>query len=110
MLLLKAEADPLLKDFEGYTAFDLYNSTMRTTKPSVDGPMELFTWGINRNAALGHGDGDDRLYPDQVIVPPGTGGGEVKSCAYFPKIAVHQVAMSKLHTGKDAHDFNIFDE
>jgi inhibitor of Bruton tyrosine kinase len=42
----------MLKDLEGYTAFDLYNSTVEHTKPtpSPDGFADLFTWGANKSA------------------------------------------------------------
>lgn len=43
--------DTSLKDFEGYTAFDLYNSTLKNTKPPQYDDFsqaELFTWGANR--------------------------------------------------------------
>lgn len=105
MLLLKADADPEIKDYEGYTAFDLYNSTMRTTKPGTDegSPMELYTWGANRNAALGHGDGDDRLYPDQVMIQPvELSSKDSNARARFTNVMVTQIAMSKLHTGESA--------
>jgi hypothetical protein len=41
-----------LKDIEGYTAFDLYNSTVEGTKLYVsenEGRTEIFTWGMNRS-------------------------------------------------------------
>jgi hypothetical protein len=41
-----------LKDIEGYTAFDLYNSTVEGTKLydfENEGRTELFTWGTNRS-------------------------------------------------------------
>ena len=49
LLLQRSDTDVSLKDIEGYTAFDLYNSTVHGTKPSDgEGPTELFTWGANR--------------------------------------------------------------
>lgn len=50
LLLKRSDVDVSLKDYEGYTAYDLYNSTLETTKPSSSGnvPAELFTWGANR--------------------------------------------------------------
>ena len=49
LLLQHADIDVSLKDWEGYTAFDLYNSTLNGTKPNAeDGQAELFTWGANR--------------------------------------------------------------
>lgn len=49
LLLQRSDTDRTLQDLEGYTAFDLYNSTLHGTKPSVDAPYaELYTWGANR--------------------------------------------------------------
>ncbi|KAH7923696.1 hypothetical protein BV22DRAFT_1036046 [Leucogyrophana mollusca] len=103
LLLRRPEVDTSMKDHEGYTAFDLYNSTLRTTKPSSfdGGSADLFTWGTNRNAALGLGDGNDRVYPDQVVIPhkddPIT--RQKKSIEErFSPIQVRQLAMSRLHT------------
>ena len=46
LLLQRSDIDTSLKDLEGYTAFDLYNSTMSGTKPDAkDVNAELFTWG-----------------------------------------------------------------
>jgi len=51
LLLQRADVDTSLKDLEGYTAFDLYNSTVNDTKPDArDLKAELFTWGTNRYA------------------------------------------------------------
>ena len=54
LLLKRSDVDTSLKDFEGYTAFDLYNSTLRSTKTpeSDDHLAELFTWGVNRLVTL----------------------------------------------------------
>lgn len=50
MLLQRSDLDRDIKDVEGYTAFDLYNSTVQGTKPvsGDDVNAELFTWGTNR--------------------------------------------------------------
>ena len=52
LLLLQCPGiDTSLKDLEGYTAFDLYNSTVNDTSPSEgDTEAELYTWGANRYA------------------------------------------------------------
>ena len=51
LFLQRSDVDTSLKDFEGYTAFDLYNSTVNDTKPDAnDFRAELFTWGTNRYA------------------------------------------------------------
>jgi hypothetical protein len=74
-----------VKDYEGYTAFDVYNSTVDGTKPLPDPdrhprdpidspissvPADLYTWGTNRNASLGLGDANNRTHPDQVVLRP----------------------------------------
>lgn len=49
LLLQRSDTDTSLQDLEGYTAFDLYNSTLNGTKPCGDAPhAELYTWGANR--------------------------------------------------------------
>jgi hypothetical protein len=49
LLLQRSDVDTSIKDLEGYTAFDLYNSTVNDTKPDVnDLKGDLFTWGANR--------------------------------------------------------------
>ncbi|KAI0750595.1 hypothetical protein BC629DRAFT_1684927 [Irpex lacteus] len=104
VLLQRPDIDVTLKDSEGYTAFDLYNSTVEGTKPrdKEDARLraELFTWGANRNAALGHGDADDRAFPDQINlepVQPRQDNAHIDE--RFAHVPVRQVVMSKLHTG-----------
>ena len=54
LFLQRSDVDTSLKDFEGYTAFDLYNSTVNDTKPDANNlRAELFTWGTNRYANPG---------------------------------------------------------
>lgn len=48
LLLQRPDIDTSLKDYEGYTAFDLYNLTVDGTTPGNDAEAELFTWGANR--------------------------------------------------------------
>ena len=120
MLLKRTDTDTSVKDMEGYTAFDIYNSTVQSAIPTTlgNGYAELLTWGANRcvlsrvgvdsgtellcrNAALGLGDSNDRTHPDHVIIlrkdtpfPPKPPLGE-----RFQHVKVRKVAMSKLHTG-----------
>ncbi|KAF9224282.1 hypothetical protein BS17DRAFT_780823 [Gyrodon lividus] len=102
MLLQRTDTDTSIKDTEAYTAFDLYNSTVRSANPSSfeDGYPDLLTWGANRNAALGLGDGNDRAHPDQVVLLkkdaplPATLTLEER----FGPVKVRNVSMSKLHT------------
>lgn len=101
LLLQRADVDCNLKDLEGYRAFDLYNSTVHGTKPELGPRLDLFTWGANRNAALGLGDGDDRAYPDQVAIERIPKVSEQDSLDIrFEPVRVNQVVMSKLHTGE----------
>ncbi|TFK48398.1 hypothetical protein OE88DRAFT_521568 [Heliocybe sulcata] len=97
LLLQRSDTDTSLKDLEGYTAFDLYNSTVEDTKPGLTevSQLELFTWGANRNATLGLGDSNDRAYPEQVILR----SDDTPSLAHtLSPIHVRQVQMSRLHT------------
>jgi hypothetical protein len=48
LLLQRSDIDISIKDYEGYTAFDLYNSTVEGTKPDNAGRADLLTWGANR--------------------------------------------------------------
>ena len=107
LLLQRSDTDMFLKDSEGYTPFDLYNSTVAGTNPS-DLPIacpnvELYAWGSNRNAVLGLGDNSDRLLPEQVVIRV---SGLPEASSRNPKhvlntlrpISVMNVAISKLHT------------
>ena len=59
--------------------------------------------GFNpRNAALGLGDGNDRAYPDQVVIPSKDDSARQHNKTIderFVPSQVRQVSMSKLHTG-----------
>lgn len=104
LLLKRLDIDTAIKDLEGYTAYDLYNSTVTSAKPTEDEETlaELFTWGTNRNAALGLGDANDRAYPDQVVIPRKDDVARQHSRTLddrFAPIHVRQVSMSKLHSG-----------
>ncbi|KAG1816404.1 uncharacterized protein BJ212DRAFT_190743 [Suillus subaureus] len=103
LLLKRLDIDTSIKDLEGYTAHDLYNSTVRSAKPTEEEETfaELFTWGTNRNAALGLGDGNDRAYPDRVVIPRKDDVAHQHNRSLddrFAPIHVRQVSMSKLHT------------
>ena len=95
-----------IRDSEGNTAADLYNSTVDHTKPSTAearfhvadkrhaATVELYTWGANRNAALGLGDENDRVHPELVQLYPMI---KSKTSSQRPS-SITQVGMSKLHT------------
>ncbi|OSX64580.1 hypothetical protein POSPLADRAFT_1073959 [Postia placenta MAD-698-R-SB12] len=101
VLLQRTDIDPSVRDCEGYTAFDLYNSTLEGTKPDTDDTTfaDLFTWGVNRNATLGLENGDDRLFPEQVVIRPPEDVPENEHIdVRFSSIHVGDAAMSRLHT------------
>jgi len=123
-LLQRSDIDITIRDNEGYTAFDVYNSTLTGTKPIVDEAgtyAELHTWGTNvcvlrylrwtyipylapchRNATLGLGDSNDRAYPEHVSLPPRDDVEDFERknlSAKFWTAKVKDVVMSKLHTG-----------
>lgn len=116
-LLRHTAIDVRLKDAEGLSAFDLYNSTVSGTNPappnlladsSVRGnasPGDLYLWGSNRNYTLGLGDGNDRALPDSVSLKrPAIEGTETQTSYTLPagrqfdRITVKDVQMSKMHT------------
>ncbi|KAK0538487.1 hypothetical protein OC834_000427 [Tilletia horrida] len=103
-LLRKADTDLRIKDFEGLTPFDLYNSTISGTNPKWTpevGGSELFTWGVNRNFTLGLGDGDDRSLPRLVAlnkVYDEYALANLEPGARYDRLRIRDVAMSKLHT------------
>ncbi|KAF9517081.1 hypothetical protein BS47DRAFT_1390126 [Hydnum rufescens UP504] len=101
LLLQHPDVDVFLKDYDGYTPFDLYNSTVENTRPSHDGEVfDLFTWGVNRNAALGLGDANDRAYPEVVNIPRSIANERkvlTGSAGFYP-LQAKGIDMSKLHT------------
>ena len=107
LLLQRADTDVGITDLEGHTAFELYNSTIPLATPAErlrTDRVELLTWGANRNAALGHPDGDDRAFPEVVPLRRSDQAGgrdSFKRSVAFrlkPASAV-DVKMSRLHTG-----------
>lgn len=98
LLLQRSDIDTSLKDYEGYTAADLYNSTIERTSPSLELDAELYTWGTNRNATLGLGDGDDRTFPEAVAFPVNNNGTDRSLKARFCPVHIRQVQMSRLHS------------
>ena len=122
LLLQRSDIDTSARDIEGYTPFDLYNSTIEGTIPDhyMDRVEELFswradmslpdnrrvrgeelyTWGSNRNAALGVGDGDDRTHPELITLRIGELSEKDTIDARFTPVRVRQIAMSRLHTGE----------
>ena len=67
--------------------------------------FQLFVWYPNtdpdaRNATLAHGDAEDRVYPDQVVIklPDDDPSRAVKE--RFAPILYKDIAMARLHTGE----------
>jgi hypothetical protein len=115
LLLQRADIDMFVKDYDGYTPFDVYNSTVDGTKPLPDRdprdppadpsiapvPADLFTWRTNRSASLGLGDPNDRAYPDQLLLRPGPDASTQRPGPRpddLRPVHVLAIAMSKLHT------------
>ncbi|KAI0831944.1 hypothetical protein BC628DRAFT_1350666 [Trametes gibbosa] len=111
LLLQRQDVDTSLRDVEGYTPFDLYNSTIEGTKPGKDvsdyteSPGDagergddLYTWGSNRNAALGVGDANDRAFPELISLRVSPVSETESLDRRFSPIRVKQIVMSRLHT------------
>ncbi|KAG5457801.1 MAG: regulator of chromosome condensation 1/beta-lactamase-inhibitor protein II [Olpidium bornovanus] len=81
----REDLDLQIEDKEGLTAFDLLNTTIQGTSQLDQDPnssnaghdtvRNLYTWGKNANANLGHSDSDDRAYPDRVHLERNADGG-----------------------------------
>ncbi|OLL23111.1 BTB/POZ domain-containing protein 1, partial [Neolecta irregularis DAH-3] len=95
MVLLRNNWELLkIKDREGYSAFDVFNSTIDGTGPlpfSLLGGTDLFTFGSNANFNLGFPNNDDRAHPERVLLPP-------MPSNQFKDQRILDVQMSKLHT------------
>lgn len=96
LLLRRDDTDPTIKDNEGLSAFEIYNSTIDSTNPSLSAAFEaaalekeadpsssaggvttrrkayfaprseLYTWGSNRNFVLGFVGDGDKVAPERV--------------------------------------------
>lgn len=105
LLKRSTPADIRVKDLEGLTPFDLYNSTVHGTNPTsveVEGG-ELFTWGANRNYTLGLGNSDDRSLPDRVTLKrseemSADRNRDREPGSRFDRIKVKDVVMNKFAT------------
>ncbi|KAI5481874.1 BTB domain and ankyrin repeat containing protein [Pseudohyphozyma bogoriensis] len=101
-LLARDDVDARLKDHEGLTPFDIYNSTVEGTNPSdvsstaASARLELFTWGANRNYVLGFSGDGDRVFPERVQLMREEGQ---KGLDAFEPLRIREVSMARLHTG-----------
>lgn len=102
-LLSRGDIDVTIKDFEGLTAFDLYNSTVEGTNPGNDPEAvgtDLFVWGANRNATLGLHDSTDKAFPDRVNLRTQRQVSDHPDPSQrFFHVGVKDIKMAKLHTG-----------
>ncbi|GAA5880086.1 hypothetical protein JCM3774_003304 [Rhodotorula dairenensis] len=105
LLLCRDDIDTRLKDHEGFTPFDVFNSTVDGTNPVPDpigtnplnpGRVELFSWGSNRNYSLGFASDSERAIPERVHLKREEGG---TGLAAFEPLRVKDVSMARLHTG-----------
>ncbi|GAA6003739.1 hypothetical protein JCM10207_003573 [Rhodosporidiobolus poonsookiae] len=102
LLLARDDVDTRLKDSEGLSPFDVYNSTVDGTNPfdslgtSNPGRLELFSWGSNKNYVLGFAGDNERQFPERVKLQRNEGG---QGLAAFEPLRVKDVSMARLHTG-----------
>ncbi|GAA5902128.1 hypothetical protein JCM8208_002483 [Rhodotorula glutinis] len=105
LLLQRDDTDTRLKDREGLTPFDVYNSTVDGTNPLSSSPLsthplnpgriELLSWGSNRNYTLGFATDSERHTPERVALRREEGA---TGLAAFEPLRVKDVNMARLHT------------
>lgn len=111
LILGRDDADARMKDHEGLTPFDVYNSTVDGTNPNLVAPaaaagggggatsspgrLDLYTWGSNKNFVLGFSGDGERVYPERVPLKREEGG---RGLAVFEPLRVKDVSMARLHT------------
>lgn len=105
LLLQRDDTDTRLKDREGLTPFDVYNSTVDGTNPLSSSPLsthplnpgriELLSWGSNRNYTLGFATDSERHTPERVALRREEGASGL---AAFEPLRVKDVNMARLHT------------
>ncbi|KAI8883128.1 hypothetical protein K501DRAFT_323634 [Backusella circina FSU 941] len=107
MLLDREDIDVTIKDNEGYTAFEIYNSTISDTFPtpkqitgnnnkSFSGGTDVYTWGSNTNYVLGHPDSEGRTRPERVNTQ--LDSQRTSLIMMRPDYVIESVTMSKYHT------------
>ncbi|KIO26840.1 hypothetical protein M407DRAFT_23900 [Tulasnella calospora MUT 4182] len=105
MLMSRTDLQLELRDNEGYTAFDLYNSTVEGTTPplTVHGAgfatakgRDLFMWGTSRQLPFASSkDGPSRIQPERVELEhptPPLGPERLRPIKFM------DIAMGRLHT------------
>ena len=101
ILLERTDIDYYIKDWEGLTAFDLYNTTVEGTCPSdmdEGSGADLFVWGGNRNYTLGLSHGNDSALPERVKLKCNERRTPLLAGARFNRPHVRDISMSRGHT------------
>lgn len=101
ILLERTDIDYYIKDWEGLTAFDLYNTTVEGTCPSdmdEGSGADLFVWGGNRNYTLGLSHGNDSALPERVKLKCNERRTPLIAGARFNRPHVRDISMSRWHT------------
>lgn len=99
-LLARHDIDVSVKDSEGLTPFDLFNGTVDGTNPGAEETgTDLFTWGVNRNYALGTPDSSDKAFPDRInLLTQRQASDNPDPAQRFFNVGVKDIKMGKLHT------------
>lgn len=101
ILLERTDIDYYIKDWEGLTAFDLYNTTVEGTCPSDNDEgsgADLFVWGGNRNYTLGLSHGNDSALPERVKLQCNERRTHHIAGSRFNRPYVRDISMSRWHT------------
>ena len=103
LLLAREDLDTTLKDHEGLSPYDVYNSTIEGTNPHFapdSVPAQLFTWGTNRNFVLGLPGDADRTYPDRVSLSHASANAASHKSGWraWQPVSVRDVRMARLHS------------
>lgn len=102
VLLERPDIDCHVRDWEGLTPFDLYNSTIEGTYPNdqniaSDG-CDLFVWGTNRNYTLGLSRDNDSALPERVKLQAREPYEAGVAGSRFNRPYVRDISMSRWHT------------
>lgn len=101
LLLERHNVDTHIRDWEGLTALDLYNTTVPGTCPSPDDARdggELFVWGGNRNYNLGLGHANDHGLAERIKLPPPAVSPSARAGSRFDRPLIRDMSFSRWHT------------
>lgn len=101
LLLERANIDTRIRDYEGLTAFDLYNTTVPGTCPRPEDAQNgglLFVWGGNRNYNLGLGHANDHGLAERLKLPPPKVGASARAGSRFDRPLIRDMSFSRWHT------------